>query len=397
MRHIMNTKKLKIRFATIEASYYAMFASFASFIGTFALHRGYSQSFISGSISCYLLFAFLGQFFWGSICDKIRSNKRIFLLLLMIAGMIQTALFFSPNKVLYVFLYCSLGFLLGPAGTVLDTWLLRCLNNDVPVYGKVRSMGTAGYAVAILNMGFLAERYGYWIMPAVSGGILTFTLLMSFTIPEAPFVQTGKKKEVTFRDILSIFKDREFLILAVVMIIAGAAGSPLNNLKIVVLESVGGDISTQGIDSFMGCVTQFLIFFFTGVFAGIAPKKRLVLSSVLITFGITVSYLATSPVMVILGTMTIFGTYGILTSASREIVKNNIPYDYQTTANGIADSSYSFISGMLMMPFAGRISDAIGIRNTLGISILISVIPMIILMISFRRDKSMRQMAKENI
>ena len=298
---------------------------------------------------------------------------------------------------LYVFLYCSLGFLLGPAGTVLDTWLLRCLNNDVPVYGKVRSMGTAGYAVAILNMGFLAERYGYWIMPAVSGGILIFTLLMSFTIPEAPFVQTGKKKEVTFRDILSIFKDREFLILAVVMIIAGAAGSPLNNLKIVVLESVGGDISTQGIDSFMGCVTQFLIFFFTGVFAGIAPKKRLVLSSVLITFGITVSYLATSPVMVILGTMTIFGTYGILTSASREIVKNNIPYDYQTTANGIADSSYSFISGMLMMPFAGRISDAIGIRNTLGISILISVIPMIILMISFRRDKSMRQMAKENI
>ena len=158
MRHIMNTKKLKIRFATIEASYYAMFASFASFIGTFALHRGYSQSFISGSISCYLLFAFLGQFFWGSICDKIRSNKRIFLLLLMIAGMIQTALFFSPNKVLYVFLYCSLGFLLGPAGTVLDTWLLRCLNNDVPVYGKVRSMGTAGYAVAILNI-FL-----YWVI-----------------------------------------------------------------------------------------------------------------------------------------------------------------------------------------------------------------------------------------
>ena len=393
----MNTKKLKIRFATIEASYYAMFASFASFIGTFALHRGYSQSFISSSISCYLLFAFLGQFFWGSICDKIRSNKRIFLLLLMIAGMIQTALFFSPNKAVYILLYCMLGFLLGPGGTVLDTWLLRCMNNDVPVYGKVRSMGTAGYAVAILNMGFLAEHYGYWIMPTVSGGILIFTLIMSFTMPEAPFGQKRSEK-VTFRDILSIFKDREFLILAVVMIIAGAAGSPLNNLKIVVLESVGGDISTQGIDSFMGCVTQFLIFFFAGIFAGIAPKKRLVLSSALITFGITVSYLATSPVMVILGTMTIFGTYGILTSASREIVKNNISYDYQTTANGIADSSYSFISGMLMMPFAGSISDAIGIRNTLGISILISVIPMIILMISFHKDKkNMQQMAKENI
>ena len=393
----MNTKKLKIRFATIEASYYAMFASFASFIGTFALHRGYSQSFISSSISCYLLFAFLGQFFWGSICDKIRSNKKIFLLLLTIAGVIQTALFFSPNKAVYILLYCMLGFLLGPGGTVLDTWLLRCMNNDVPVYGKVRSMGTAGYAVAILNMGFLAEHYGYWIMPTVSGGILIFTLIMSFTMPEAPFGQKRSEK-VTFRDILSIFKDREFLILAVVMIIAGAAGSPLNNLKIVVLESVGGDISTQGIDSFMGCVTQFLIFFFAGIFAGIAPKKRLVLSSALITFGITVSYLATSPVMVILGTMTIFGTYGILTSASREIVKNNISYDYQTTANGIADSSYSFISGMLMMPFAGSISDAIGIRNTLGISILISVIPMIILMISFHKDKkNMQQMAKENI
>ena len=224
-----NTKKLKIRFAIIEASYYAMFASFASFIGTFALHRGYSQSFISSSISCYLLFAFLGQFFWGSICDKIRSNKKIFLLLLTIAGVIQTALFFSPNKAVYILLYCMLGFLLGPGGTVLDTWLLRCMNNDVPVYGKVRSMGTAGYAVAILNMGFLAEHYGYWIMPTVSGGILIFTLIMSFTMPEAPFGQKRSEK-VTFRDILSIFKDREFLILAVVMIIAGAAGSPLNNL-----------------------------------------------------------------------------------------------------------------------------------------------------------------------
>ena len=377
---------MKFRFALIEACFYAMFASFASYIGTYGLHRGYSQGFISAAISMYLLFALGGQFFWGSFCDRIHSNRRIFLLMLVTAGIIQTFLFFSANQALFLILYCALGFMLGPGGTVLDTWVLRCLNNDVTRYSRVRSIGTAGYAVAILIMGFMVEQAGYWIMPVVSGVLAVLTVLQAVAMPDAPYSEETEKK-VTLREISSIFRDREFLILAVFMIVAGAAGSPLNNLKIVVLQAVGGDITTQGIDSFMGCVTQFLIFFFSGIFAGIMPRKRLLLSAVLISGGIIISFAASTPVMVIVGTMILYGTFGILTSASREIVKNNIPYEYQTTANGIADSCYSFISGILMMPFAGTVSDAIGIHSTLGICVLISAVPLLILLISFKTDR----------
>ena len=48
------------------------------------------------------------------------------------------------------------------------------------------------------------------------------------------------------------------MVLAVVFLL-GMEIAPVNTFKISILEALGGDVSTQGMDGFFSCVAQFAV------------------------------------------------------------------------------------------------------------------------------------------
>jgi PPP family 3-phenylpropionic acid transporter len=363
-----------VKFSAMGALYWGMFACFAVYIQAFGLSRGYSQSYISLIAAIYAVAAFGGQFFWGAACDKIGSNRKVFLVSLPITCIIQYGIYLSGNELLFAVLYALLGFSLGPLGSVRDTWMFRAMKFDQDLYGKASAMGTAGYAVMILIMGNVIKVFGYIVMPFSMTAVAIAVWTIAWSLEDAPGVEKKPGSSVKIGDIMSILKIPAFISLVFMLFLFGFETAPISGMKIVVLEAVGGDVSVQGIDGFVGCISQFVLFMSMGKIRKLTPKARLFVSSVIILTGVIINYMATAPWMVIIGTFLFFGSYSFIMSASREIVVRSVKYEYQTTANGIADASYNNLSSMLALLMVSALTESIGIKNIMIISLVLSVI-----------------------
>ncbi len=380
----MKSKVLKFTF--VQLFYWSIWASFAAFAITYGLARGYSQSSVSIMVACYYVFAFIGQFLWGSIADKMRTNKWVFLIGIVAGEIMQLGMYFSKSMPVYLAFYLCLGLLMAPMSSILDTWTLKSLDFDVGLYSRARSFGTAGYAICILIMGKAISAVGYVIMPIVLTIVLSITVILAVTTPDAPVTEVTREK-ISLKDISSIFKVPIYTLVVAAAFFIGLSISPANNLKIMVLQSVGGDVSTQGIDSFVGCISQFLMFFFSGSLGFIKPRIRLLLGGVTVFFALLIDLLATNSIIVIISTFLIYGSYSLIIPAAREIVVKNIDYKYQTTANGLVDSVYSSLAGTIALLFAGSIAENYGIKLMLTITLCTSVIPVLLMIFAVMKSK----------
>ncbi len=97
---VLTSKQSAVRFAILEAIYWSIFATFGSYITSFGLYRGYPQSLVSIMVAIYMICAFAGQFFWGSMCDRLRTNKKVFILGIILGSLIQLAMYFFDNPVI---------------------------------------------------------------------------------------------------------------------------------------------------------------------------------------------------------------------------------------------------------------------------------------------------------
>ncbi|WMJ89100.1 MFS transporter [Anaerocolumna sp. MB42-C2] len=386
----MTKKKLAIRFGIIEAVYWSIFATFAAYITAFGLSRGYAQSTVSIMVSIYMTGAFTGQFVWGSVCDKLRTNKKVFLFGLGIACFLQLGMYFFKNPIVFSVLYGLFGFMLGPMGSILETWMLKCINYDGMLYGRSRSAGSAGYAVVILIMGFLIGKFGFYLMPICSTVFIIITFIISLLTQDSP-VEEGARTSISLKDIMSIMRIPIYLLIIVMMFFIGLAIAPINNLKIMVLKSVGGGVAIQGVDSFIGCISQFTLFFFSGAFTAIPAKKRLFGCSIMIFLAIGINLIATVPWMVIMGTVILFGAYSLLIPAAREVVRVHIEYKYQTTANGLVDAFYGSLAGTISLLYAGTLADTISVKFMIFVSMIIAFIPISIISIVILRGRTNRK------
>lgn len=376
-------------FGFIEFAFYSMYACFIAYAVAFALSRGYSESIASYAVMTYMLAAFIGQFILGGMCDKRQINKYVFLCGMTLSAILQTAIFFFDSLPLFFILYTCVGFVTQPMGSILDSWMLKAIDYDMINFGRARSMGTVGYAFVMLAFGQLIKVYGY--RAAMIGTIIctAFTLLPALIVPntrtEAPAQKSRSSGSI--RDLLQC---RQYRSLLVVLFLLGLAVAPFNNLKIMILQNVGGDVGDQGIDSFIGCVAQFLTFCFPQFVSMFSEYGKLVVSASLACIGSIIFFIAKAPFIVFAGTFLILGLYGITNSSTRFIVGKYLDPGLHTKAIGVGDACYNTISAVFAMLYAGNLSELFGVRAVILISILLTAGALVYLRFSALRDRIFR-------
>lgn len=361
-------KRNLIIFSLMDSLFWAYYSVFAGFLTTYFLQEGMSNSMLSVDMSLYMVFSFIGSFAIGALCDKRRTNRRVFLPFFISTLLLGLACYFLASRsiVLTFILYPLIGFSFTALGASLDTWMLRAFCQDSSLYGKARGIGSAGYAVASLILGQLINRWGFGMIPAATIllGCLDF-LLVLFT-KEVPFEEITSPKvgessheKVDFRQ---LFTNRPFMVMLVIIFFIGLANTPVTNLKMVFLKNVGGDISVIGLDAFIAVLVQALFIFISGSLSKIPIKTRMFLMSLALFTTMLLIVLAKNPALVILGSVMSNLSYGIMLPTNREIVSRNVPKELNTTANSISDTVYGNFAGILSLMYSGVIMDSMGPR-----------------------------------
>ncbi len=381
----MTNEKLLIRFSILDGLYWAWNASFCGFITTYMLNCGMDSTALSLVLAAFMLLSFIGAFFWGGQCDKLRTNRKVFLVAFAVSAILAFVTYFLAGNVLVAaaLLYPVAGFLISPLGANIDGWMLREFHLDAALYGRARAIGSSGYAVAMLVVGQVVNRLGFGALPVCFGILSILVFILAFTAKESPYGERARTLKPA--NPAGLLKIGPFLFLLAILFFTGLAISPVNNLKNVLLESVGGDVGTIGIDAFLGVMLQAFFIFLSGKMARIDKHLRLFLVAFTVFLTMVCVIVATDPLFIIVGTLFTNASYGIMLPTMREITEDTVPDELKNTARSLTDAVFGNFAGILALLYSGWMMDSFGAKSVAWLGLCVMVIPVVMSLMKMRK------------
>lgn len=382
----MTNERLLIHFSLFDGLYWAWNASFCGFITTYMLQCGMDSTVLSLMLAAFMLLSFLGAFYWGGMCDKLRTNRKVFLVAFAVSAILAFVTWFLSGSVLMLaaVLYPLAGFLISPLGANIDGWMLREFHLDAALYGRARAIGSAGYAVAMLVVGQIVNHFGFIMLPVCFGVLSLLVFILALSAQESPYGE--KARTLKPANPSGLLKIGPFLFLLLILFFTGLAISPVNNLKNVLLESVGGNVGTIGIDAFLGVMLQAFFIFISGKLTRMPKHFRLFLVAFMVLLTMVCVIVASSPFFIIIGTLFSNASYGIMLPTMREITEDTVPEELKNTARSLTDAVFGNFAGILALLYGGWMMDSFGAKSVAWLGLVIMVVPVLMAMVKMRKD-----------
>jgi len=372
----MNRKYFTL-FSALEITFWGFHASFIAFASAYMLSRGVSNTTVSLLLSGFLLAAFAGSVIFGGLCDRYQTNKRVFMPCMLFVYVLTLIIYVHAGNVPVLSVcYPLLGFFFQPQGANVDAWVLSHYDHDQGIYGKIRSMPSLFYAVICAGMGKLISRFGYQVMPVCATGFMLLMIVCAAVLPDA-HAAAAPQTRLSARDVRRLFASAPYRRLIVLLFLIGLAIAPVNNLKIVLLENVGGDVSHVGLDSFVSALTQVPFIAMAGL---LSLRLRFMAMAFLPLTTILLVRFAASPAMIFAGSFFYNVAYGVLLVTMREVTERFVSEDLRNLGHNLSDAVFSSFSGVISLMCAGAIVDRLGVSAMVTICALIAVIPAVLSM-----------------
>lgn len=381
-----DSQRTVVGFSLLDGLYWGFYAVFVGYIATYLLDCGMSNSFLSIMLAVFMVCSFFGAFFWGGQCDKHHTNKKVFIPEFIGSVLIALLIFFAAKWNLWIaaVLYPVFGFFSAPLGSNLDAWMLKRFHKDAGRYGTARAIGSFGYALFALIIGFLIQAMGYIVMPI--GMLITALMVlgMALVMQDTPYTGAEHMEHVNASGLLKI---KPYIYMVVILFLIGLACAPINNMKIVIIKSVGGDVEILGIDAFIGTTVQALIIAMSGRFKRIPPYIRMTMMTVFVLLDMILIVTAVNSSMVILGSIMWNASYGVMLPTVREITEKNVHGALKNTAHSMADAVYGSFAGIIALTYSGFVMDSFGARSVAILGIVITLLPVAMSIFAMSREK----------
>lgn len=219
----------------------------------------------------YLIVLIAGPFY-GQIIDRYLSPKKLFIILL-IGGMAVTpflSMAFHSSFALTLIMVALITLLDFSGCNVLDTWITMMIRKDDSIdYGVIRSAGSVFYACTALVSGYLIAPLGMdilFILHFALMGVAVLLALRNEDPAKLPDLSELNAKDlpsagpISLRASLTVlFSNREYVIFLVATTLYYFATRSVNTYMQVVLNAVGGDVSSYGLSVFLYCVGECLM------------------------------------------------------------------------------------------------------------------------------------------
>ncbi|MBQ8088239.1 MAG: MFS transporter [Clostridia bacterium] len=343
-----------IRFCVLQGAWWSFYAAIPGFLVAYMSDRGLSESITGGILALGLLTTFLGALFWGRFNDRRGGGKLYYIVgncaaLALCAAMLPLA----GNAAAMFVLYPLFGFMTGSVATTLDAWVISSMPERRDAVGFSRTFATLGYALVMLLEGQWISRHGYGIMLPVGAALIILSVCAALRQPETRRVSQRKVRERGGMG--ALLGIRNYRLLLLIVFITGLCVAPINNMKAVVIQSVGGDVSLLGVDAFLGCLIQALFMALSGKMRRLPVRLRLCVAVGMPLLYAVLVMLASSPIWVICGTFCNGISYGILFPTMREMTESSVSEDNRNTAHALVDTAYGSLSGMIATATGGAL------------------------------------------
>lgn len=257
MEHRTLSTKLSIIYITI----YGALACIYPFLIYYFQEKGLSYTEMGIAFAAISITGVIVQPTWGFITDKY-SNKRT----VIIIAMLFSALFVYSLIIANSFFFIILSIILlmsfqSPVVPIADAYCYEIIEQYKKLqYGKIRLMGSFGYAIIALFMGYIIKITGINSSYVIYSILMFFGALLLFSID---YKDKGMRKNVSFDDVVNLIKYKKFILLISTVILTNISNGSNSSYIPILIEKTGGDVTQLGIVWFIIAICELPAFYFS--------------------------------------------------------------------------------------------------------------------------------------
>lgn len=348
---------------------------FVSFI-SFALPYGYMQTFLvyvgydvvergiilSGTAVAAIFF----QFFSGYLCDKFKTDK-LFYNLIVIAFVIATYVMYqitNMNFFLHLIFISLVGGLFRTVMAVQDAWCLETDEHCKTHYGPIRAFGAVGWMIGSPIGAWVIAQYGYPALGLVFAGLSILNILLTISMQDA--VKHEKADGIKFSDLKLLLKDKRYVIIVLIFLIVNIIATADTYTMVDKMMALGADETLVGARWSIQAFTELPLFFAGGfLLKKFGDYKLLVFGTVMYIIRFLLYAVVQSPELLIVAALLQCVTYPLIMITSKTLVDSATPVELRASGQTIASAFYVGVSLLITPALSGFLANAFGLDVTL--------------------------------
>lgn len=351
--------------------YFVSFISFAlpyGYMQTFLVYVGYDVVERGIILSGCALVAILLQFFAGYLCDKYKTDKK-FYNILVVAFVITTYVMYQVTEMnffLHLIFISLVGGIFRTVMAVQDAWCLEtdddCKNN----YGPIRAFGAVGWMIGSPIGAWIISSYGYPSLGLVFAVLSIFNLAITFFMQDA--IKHEKKEGIKFSDLKILMKDKQYVVIVLIFLIINIIATADTYTMVDKMMALGAGEGMIGARWSIQAFTELPLFFAGGyLLKKFGDYRLMIFGTIMYIIRFLLYAVVQTPELLICVSLLQCVTYPLIMITSKTLVDNTTPIELRASGQTIASAFYVGLSLLIAPMLSGFLANAFGLDITLAI------------------------------
>ena len=255
----MEEEKINRNLSSLFFVVYWVFACYTPFLLLYLQNRGLSYIQIGSIFALNSAINVIFQPLWGYLTDRCISIKKALYVSTFISAIV--ILLFIPVNKYYGVVFATILFVIFQSGVLplMDSLCYKVTHkyNNIK-YGKIRLMGSAGYAFSSFLLGIIISKTSINIAFYLYS---SFSLLIILLLSKVSFSEEIHGQEKSKVQPLKVLKNANFLVFLLSVTIGSISYGANGSYVGVLLQEVGGNVQNLGLLWFVVAMAEIPMFF----------------------------------------------------------------------------------------------------------------------------------------
>jgi len=343
---------------------------------SFAIPFGYMQAYLSyvgydvlqrGIIlSGGAVVSIVAQFLVGYLCDKYRSDKKFYNLLVILFVIASYVMYNVSDKIFFLHLiFISLvGGLARTTMAIQDAWCLESDEYCKQNYGSIRAFGAIGWMLGSPLGAFAIHMWGYQSIGTIFAILSVFNVGLTFFMQDA--IKHEKSAGITLKDIHALGRNRKFVIVVMIFLMINIIASADMYTVVDKMIALGGKEGIIGARLSIQAFMELPLFFGGGyLLRKFGGHKLMVFGTCMYIIRFIGYALVQSPELIVVVSLLQSVSYPLIMITSKTLVDDASPAHMRATGQSVASAIYVGVSAFITPIFASFLTTLVGIDATL--------------------------------
>jgi Arabinose efflux permease len=385
-------------------TYWAMMLSFSGMYVMYITQLGFTKKEISFTVTLYIFSEVVGQSFIGYLVDKFNNKKKILMACISVGIIVAVLMMFVKLNWQINILVLLWGFFIFGTVPLTESWCIENLkrNNEQRNFGRIRGLGSIGYGLSGVAIGFLLQSFGWKIHPwymlvFVIANLLIINTMDGNKVNDKGTVSKTTTKDISIKEAFSeIIKIKPLMTMVIIVFTYIFAVNGIYSYLGVMISSYGGGPLAMGLTYFFDATPEIVTFFLSAKLLKKFKSKNLIIIPFLLQIiRLTLILVFNSGTAVILlGVLSGFG-YGLLAASYKTYIYELAPSKYKASCMSLCESLIG-LSILISVPIFGYIFAAYGINAAIKVALTIILIAFLLILRNFFIEKIRFQKANKD-